>query len=194
MVCFYANDGSAILDNYIVSNTYHAEEYFYYQFYIELKDDFLIPAGRKCKIESVNEIRLNPGFVAESGSETIIAIDSSLPLSGASSKKVREKNPYDFIADLKPIVWEESDKNDDTILITAFPNPFTEHITIKLDKPKDCIIEVFNMMGMLVKTERFQNTDKIVINDLYGLSTGSYVLNLKGSDGELILAKRVVKL
>ena len=99
-----------------------------------------------------------------------------------------------ILKDLKAIVWEEDDKTDAPIILKAFPNPFVDQITISLNNKKDCKVEVYNAMGMLIRTESFQNTDTIIINELYGLSTGFYVVKLTGSDGEIIFAKRVVKL
>src|SRR5690606_9538580 len=95
----------------------------------------------------------------------------------------------------KLIVWEEGgDLLDDDIIILAAPNPFTDKITIKLNKRKDCVIEVFNMMGGLIREEAFQNTDTMVINNLYGLSTGFYVIRVTDSNGEILVVKRVVKM
>lgn len=192
---FYAENQLAELDNYIVSNTYNAEEHFYYQYTIEAGSDFIVPSGTVCKFESVNEIVLEPGFEAVPGSQFIMEIDTETAGLGAKSiqQVVRKKKPYDFV-DLKPIVWEENEKDDSPIILKAFPNPFTEKITINLNKRTDCKVEVFNMMGMLVKEEFFQNTDSIIINKLYGLTVGVYVVRVTDGSGELLLAKRVIKL
>ncbi|USD24810.1 tyrosinase family protein [Flagellimonas marinaquae] len=193
---FYAEDQLAELDNYIVSNTYNPVEYFYYQYRIEAGDNFIVPAGTACTFESVNEIELLPGFTAEPGSEFEMKIDTeTAALTGKALSRVpRTKNPFDYIADLKPIVWEEEENDDSPVILAAFPNPFTEKITINLDKNTDCKIEVFNMMGMLVKEESYQNTNSIVINKLYGLKVGVYVVRVTDNSGKLLLAKRVIKL
>lgn len=193
---FYGENGLAQLDNYIVSNTYRPEEIFYYQFTIEAGDNFLAPAGTSSRFESVTEINLTPGFEAAPGSSFEALIDTE---NNGTSKSgpIRLVNPYPYSEDLfKPIVWEEGDAiaNDKNVIIAAHPNPFTEKITINLSKRTDCIIEVFNMMGMKIREEAFQNTDTLIIKNLYGLSAGFYVIRVTNGKGDLLVAKRVIKL
>ncbi len=194
---FYGENGLAQLDNYIVSNTYNAEEVFYYQFVIEAGNNFIVPTGTNCSMKSVTEINFTPGFEVVPGASFEASIDvingGLINKSGSLASNDRKK-PYDFIADLKPIVWEESEGEGKPVLLTAAPNPFKDKITIVLDKKTDCAIEVFNMMGMLIKQETFQNTDKLEINKLYGLSAGFYVIRVVDGNGDILLAKRVVKL
>lgn len=193
---FYAESGLAELDNYIVSNTHNAEEVFYYQFNIQAGSNFLIPTGTVARFESVNEINLQPGFEAVAGSTFEAIIDTQ---NGGTSKAgpIRVVKPYPYSEKLfEPIVWEETDPliNDKPVIITAHPNPFTEKITINLSKRTDCIIEVFNMMGMKIREESFQNTDSLVIKNLYGLSSGFYVIRVSDGNGKLLIAKRVIKM
>ncbi|MDC6366877.1 MULTISPECIES: tyrosinase family protein [Flavobacteriaceae] len=197
---FYAENGLAELDNYIVSNTYNPEEIFYYQFNIQAGDNFLVPVGTVARFESVNEINLTPGFEAVPGSSFEALIDTQN--GGNNNKagllvKTREYNPYQYSEKLfEPIVWEEGGNllDDKPIVITAHPNPFTEKITINLSKRKDCVIEVFNMMGMLIREEAFQNTDTLIIKDLYGLASGFYVIRVTDAEGNLLVVKRVIKM
>ncbi len=198
---FYAENGEANLDNYIVSNTYNPVEIFYYQYTINAGDNFIVPAGAVSRFESINEINLNPGFEASPGSSFEAIIDTEN--SGISAKgstlatTTRKYNPYPFSEKInEPIVWEEGGDllDDKPIIITAAPNPFTEKITINLGQKKDCVIEVFNMMGMLVKEEAFQNTDTMVINNLYGLASGFYVIRVTDASGKILVVKRVVKM
>ncbi|PXX28382.1 tyrosinase family protein [Arenibacter sp. ARW7G5Y1] len=195
---FYGSNGLAPLNNYIVSNTYRAEEIFYYQYVIEAGNNFIVPNGTTCRIESVNEVRLLPGFEAASGSNFVATIDQvNNNLAGKSRKGevARLKKPYDYDANINtPIVWEEDNKDDSPVIIQAYPNPFTEKITINLNKNTNCSVEVYNMMGMLIRQETFQNTDNIIINKLYGLSAGFYVIKVVDANGDILLAKRVVKL
>jgi tyrosinase len=196
---FYAENGSVDMDNYIVSNTYNPEEIFYYQFTINAGNNFIVPGGTVCSMKSLNEINLSPGFEASPGSSFQAIIDTQN--AGASNKGSllanRGYNPYPY-SDLinEPIVWEEGGDllDDKPIIITAAPNPFTEKISIKLNKRKDCVIEVFNMMGMLIKEEAFQNTDTMVIKNLYGLASGFYVIRVTDANGEILVVKRVVKM
>lgn len=191
---FYGTDGLAKLNNYIVSNTHRPEEIFYYQYLIEAGHNFIVPEGTNCRIESVNEIKLLPGFEADSGSNFVATIDD------ASSqqrpvKKVREKRPYNYDENINAaIVWEEDNKDDTPIIIDTYPNPFSDKITIKLNKNTNCTVAVYNMMGGLIREEAFHNTNTIIINKLYGLSPGFYVINVVDANGTIILAKRVIKM
>ncbi|WP_379764182.1 tyrosinase family protein [Flagellimonas marina] len=196
---FYAENEVADLDNYIVSNTYNPEEIFYYQYTINAGSNFIVPAGTVARFESVNEINLTPGFEALAGSSFQATIDQE---NGSSAKTAalalaRDYRPYPYSEKLfEPIVWEEGGDllDDKPIIITATPNPFSEVITIKLSQRKDCVIEVFNMMGMLVKEESFQNTDTMVIKNLYGLASGFYVIRVIDANGDILVVKRVVKM
>ncbi|NAY91245.1 T9SS type A sorting domain-containing protein [Muricauda sp. JGD-17] len=194
---FYAENGLAQLDNYIVSNTYNPEEIFYYQFNIEAGNNFIVPAGTVARFESVNEINLVPGFEAAPGSSFEASIDVLNGGSNKASTPNRAFKPYPFSEKLfEPIVWEEGGDllDDKPVIITAHPNPFTEKITINLSKRRDCVIEVFNMMGMLIREEAFQNTDTLVIKDLYGLSSGFYVIRVTDAEGNLLVVKRLIKM
>ena len=197
---FYAEDGLAQLDNYIVTNTYSPEEIFYYQFNIQAGDNFIVPSGTMARFESVNEINLVPGFEAAPGASFEALIDTS---NGTATKSTlggaiaRAKNPYPYSEKLfEPIVWEEGGDllDDKPIILTAAPNPFTEKITIKLSERKDCVIEVFNMMGMQIREERFENTDTMVIKNLYGLASGFYVIRVTDANGKILVVKRIVKM
>tara|TARA_R110002012_G_scaffold79454_1_gene202224 strand:- start:13066 stop:14493 length:1428 start_codon:yes stop_codon:yes gene_type:complete len=197
---FYAENGLAQLDNYIVTNTYNPEEIFYYQYNIEAGNNFLVPAGAIARLESVNEINLTPGFEAAPGSTFQAAIDTENNVAGKIAPlfaKNRAVNPYPYSEKLyEPIVWEEGGNllDDKPIILTAAPNPFTEKITIKLSERKDCVIEVFNMMGMQIREERFENTDSMVIKNLYGLASGFYVIRVTDANGKILVVKRIVKM
>ncbi|WP_418501181.1 tyrosinase family protein [Flagellimonas sp.] len=198
---FYAEDGLAELDNYIVSNIYNPEEIFYYQFNIQAGDNFIVPEGAVASFKSLNEINLVPGFEAAPGSsfEAVIDTENGGAMNKAFSKGgiARAKNPYPYSELInKPIVWEEGGDllDDKPIILTAAPNPFTEKITVKLNKRTDCVIEVFNMMGMLIREEAFQNTDTMVIKNLYGLSSGFYVIRVTDANGEILVVKRIIKM
>lgn len=194
---FYGSNGLAQLNNYIVRNIHRPEEIFYYQYVIEAGNNFIVPEGADCRMESVNEIRLLPGFEAAVGSNFIAALDGSNTLVNkkGTSEAVRAKKPYRYDANInKPIVWEENNKDDAPIILEAFPNPFTEKITINLNKSTNCVVEVYNMMGGLIRQETFQNTSTIIINKLYGLSAGFYVIRVVDANGAVLLAKRVVKM
>ena len=148
---------------------------------------------------SLNEINLTPGFEASAGSSFEASIDDQNANLGnrRSLLAKRDNKPYPHSEMLyTEIVWEEGGDllDDKPIIITAAPNPFTEKITIKLNERKDCVIEVFNMMGMLIKEEAFQNTDTMVIKNLYGLANGFYVIRVTDANGEILVVKRIIKM
>lgn len=191
---FYGIDGLAQLNNYIVSNIHRPEETFYYQYKIEVGDNFFVPADAHCLIESVNDIELLPGFEAAPGSHFVAAIDNQSGMM-RPSKKVREKKPFSYDENINTvIVWDEDNKDDTPIIIDTYPNPFSDKITINLNKSSNCTVEVFNMMGGLIRQESFHNTKTIIINKLYGLPSGFYVVRVVDANGEIMLAKRVIKM
>ncbi|MDW5290169.1 tyrosinase family protein [Formosa sp. PL04] len=195
---FYGSGGIAKLNNYIVSNTHRTEELFYYQYLIEVDNNFIVPMGTNCRIESVNEINLLPGFEAASGSTFVAAIDDNNYIAQKMSNSVtnvRQQKAYSYDENINTtIVWEEDNKDDTPIIIDTYPNPFSDKITIKLNTNTNCTVSVYNMMGGLIRQEAFHNTNTIIINKLYGLSTGFYVINVVDANGNILLAKRVIKM
>ena len=197
---FYAENGLAELDNYTVSNTYNPEETFYYQFTIEVKDNFMVPSGTSTRIESVNNIIFRPGFFAESGASMIATIDQQLPVpgiegGGVSTKIRRNQIPFDEVGELENIVFNEDDLIDDVVVIKSFPNPFTNKITIEVSKKvEQCNVIIYNMMGQVVKEESFDDTRNIEIRGLYGLSNGVYVLKVVDQNNNTLITRRIVKL
>lgn len=197
---FYAEDGLAELNNYIVSNTYNDQEYFYYQFTIAAGANFIAATGTSAVLESVNEVLLQPGFLAQSGADLLVTIDpqTSSELLGRSiaSSVKREKNYFEEV-DLEQVwLWSEGDVDPDdaVVVIKTFPNPFDNHITIKLDRKRDCVIEIYNMVGALIKQEAFEFTDTLEVKNLYGLASGTYVVKVVDAQGKTLVVKKVIKM
>src|SRR5690606_23931496 len=197
---FYGEDGLAVLDNYIVSNTYREQEYFYYQYTIAAGSNFIATAGSDAVLESVNEVILQPGFLAQSGAELVVTIDpqteSELLARSSISSVARQKNYFEEV-DLEQVwLWSEGDVDPDdaVVIIKTFPNPFDNHITIKLDKKRDCVIEIYNMVGSLIKQESFEFTDTLEVKNLYGLAPGTYVVKVVDAQGKTLVVKKVIKM
>lgn len=74
----------------------------------------------------------------------------------------------------------------------AWPNPFTDRVTIgSLDAMRGCILQVFDVHGKLVASERLVNT---LVADLGHLHAGAYELRLTSLDGAREIGHaRVVK-
>jgi tyrosinase len=201
---FYAENQLAELEDYTVSNTYNAQENFYYQYTIQSGNNFTIPNLTDCKFESVNEIVLTPGFLSETGSNFIAKIDTDNDISTSARSSVTEsrkgvKNPFDENLNTQVIIFNQEDlnrMNDDVTIIKSFPNPFTDKIYINLsNEVENCKIEVINMMGKVIRTETYEDVINIELGGMYDLSNGVYVLRVYDSSKEkLLIAKRFIKL
>ncbi|MCM5663427.1 tyrosinase family protein [Galbibacter mesophilus] len=196
---FYAENGLATLDNYIVSNTHLPEELFYYRFTIQAGDNFIAAENTTSHLQSISEVILTPGFLAESGSNFRASIDAettSLLARNNQQQYPREKKPFDDVELEQVWLWSEGemDAKDPAVVMQTFPNPFDNKITITLNKKKDCVVEIYNLTGALIKQEFFEFTDIIEINDLYGLAAGTYVVKVVDANGETLVAKKVVKM
>lgn len=194
---FYANNQLAVLDNYIVSNTYKPREYFYYRYTIEAGDGFLVPSGSSAIVESLGEVVLKPGFTALTGADFVASIDTEtatisakyLPVTDASHYKPFDQTPLESVW-----LWSENEINDEPVILTTFPNPFESTINVQLNSKKDYAVRIFDLTGALIREEYFENSDRLVIRDLYGLSSGTYFVKIVGNDGKALVVKKVIKL
>jgi len=199
---FYAENQLAELENYTVSNTYNTQENFYYQYTIQVGDNFIVPNTKNCKIESVNEIVLTPGFTAENGSDFVAKIDidndvSTLSRGGTESRK-GIYNPFTYHESIIYNAYEidKNSLNSSTILINYFPNPFKNIIHIKLSKTiENCKIEIYNTLGKSIKKEVYKNAKNIDLTNLNYLSSGIYFLKVTNTDNQKqIITNRLIKL
>lgn len=72
----------------------------------------------------------------------------------------------------------------------VYPNPATDHITIKLfgDNPKEFRVDIINITGLKVYTEKFTFTDKFYLEKEIPLSNftfGVYYVRIISSDKEI---------
>ncbi|UNY98404.1 tyrosinase family protein [Zhouia spongiae] len=189
---FYAEDGLAVLDNYTVSNTYNDIENFYYQFLIEVRDNFVVPSNTNCQITSVNEVALLPGFVAESGSELQIRIDNTQSRS-LNNPIVRNTKKFGDLPSLRlvsDILKNEPKSNSG---IEVFPVPFKESLNINLESVSSGTIMMFNLAGQMVRSKEFKNTKSLHIRGLGNLATGSYILNVVNESGMILHKVQLIK-
>lgn len=81
---------------------------------------------------------------------------------------------------------------------SVYPNPFTDHLTIILQKePNDDVaIEFFNSFGQLIKKESYDSMGSSVfittLNNLTQLSSGNYILRI--TSGNNISNNRIIKI
>lgn len=197
---FYAENQLALLEDYTVSNTYRPQENFYYQYTIESGNNFIVPATKDCKFESVNEILLTPGFHAENGSDFLAKIDSDADLGTTARSAVESKvgisNPFDENINTQIIVFNEELTSDDVTILKTFPNPFTDKIYINLSNTvEECKIEVINMMGKTIRKEIYKNVLNIELDGLYDMSNGVYVLRVTDTKKDKpLIVKRFIKI
>ena len=70
------------------------------------------------------------------------------------------------------------------------PNPFKDKVEIELlaENSNETVLTLYDMSGKLVKTMQVKTTkgiNRILLNDLGGLGSGTYILNIKNNDGEI---------
>jgi len=196
---FYADNQLAQLFDYTVSNTYSSLENFYYQFLIEVGNGFIVPNGTNSKIESVNEIRLLPGFNAEVGSTFIAKIDTDND-AGTSAKInsaspiVRNQIPFEYNeAILNVHAYDPKEFISNTIEISTYPNPFDNSITIEMNKGiYNNVVKIYDLTGRLLLVKTFEKQDILELNNLRSLSNGIYVLEVLAND-EIVLRKKIIK-
>jgi hypothetical protein len=74
--------------------------------------------------------------------------------------------------------------------LNIFPNPATDHITIKLfgDNPRDLRVDIINLSGVIVYSEKFCFTDKFYLEKdipVSNYNNGVYYVRIMSSDKEI---------
>lgn len=196
---FYAENQLAQLNNYTVSNTYESLENFYYQFLIEIGNNFNVPAGTNCKVESVNEIRLIPGFAAMAGANFVAKIDSDNNVNtsakrGISAPLAQVKAPFEDVKGKMNLhAYEFREFIADNIEINVYPNPFNDKIDFKMNKSGNTnTVKIYDMSGRVLLTKNLLGGTSFELNNLNFLRRGVYIVELI-SDYEVVLRKKVIK-
>ncbi len=187
---FFAENQLAQLENYSVSNTYNTQENFYYQYTIELGDNFVVPSGRNAKTESVTEVILKPGFHAQSGSSFVAKIDNNNNAKLTLAKKIiQNKKAFDNIITLKDAYGTIlSSKN---ISLTIYPNPTLNHIKIEIKSQfSSGMLKIVDLQGKQMLLHKLHNTKEKI--DISQLKSGTYLVIII-LDGKLHLNKRLIK-
>ncbi len=185
---FYAANGLAVLDEYSVQNEYQNREHFYYQYKIEV-EDFDVPNGKAATIESVNEIVIKPGFVAEDGSSFIAKIDQDND--AATSARITTALSFDqnFDSDNKNVY----ENNGLTHLeMTLLPNPVVNDLQLSLKEMKDAYdVEVLDYMGNVVIQEE-GITSPITNLNLSTAPNGMLLVKIK-QKGQILAIEKIIK-
>lgn len=190
---FYAENQLAVLNDYSVSNTFRSLENFYYQYTIEVGDDFFIEDGKNARIESQNEVVLKPGFFASRGSNFIASIDVPVPLKSIRNFEKNQRNsmPFEEIANYKSDFYMEDVLllEEENISLKVYPNPFAERIVIESErKINEVTIEIFDIYSRRVYSDSVDSLFKLEINDIR-LKPGIYILKVNTGGKELLMSK-----
>lgn len=192
---FYAENGLAELQNYVVKNKTQDLENFYYQYNIEVGNGFKVPENSKCAVQSNNEINLIPGFEATYGSNFVAAIDV---VQGSATKftttKARKQNFFEVDPAIQNIhAYDDIAYVDKTMNISVYPNPFVNLLTIDLDqKVQSLVVNIFDLSGRLLLKKNMVNTSSITIPEVNSLNNGFYMIKVF-VDGKMVLSTKIVK-
>ncbi len=205
---FYAQNQLAELNDYTVSifgngtdlrQVFNAHtESFYYQYLIRVGNNFTVPSGARCHIESVNEIELTPGFEAVAGSSFVAEIDQGTmaPLILRKEEEtediVSNKTPFDLNDDdrLGVNAYDFTESIVNKVKVAVFPNPFLHSITVQLDTQLANIkVTIFDVTGKIVYVDYFEDRDSISIEEIYNWSPGLYIIEVSSNDQTLFRDK-----
>ncbi len=195
---FYAENQLAELFGYTVSNAHSPVESFYYQHTIEAGNGFTVPSGANCKIESVNEIWLVPGFEVAPGAlfvGTIDADNSIFPQALLLNTGIaRSQDPFEYDAAILDVnAYDPVEFMANNMVITYSPNPFTDIIGIQMDKRiRTSTVLMYNLLGKIVASKSFNNKAYLEMDNVTDLPIGFYVIEVI-ADGETVLREKVIK-
>ncbi|WP_168155204.1 tyrosinase family protein [Mangrovimonas xylaniphaga] len=197
---FYAENHLANLSGYTVSNTYHDVENFYYQYVIDVGNNFLVPTATNCRVTSVNEINLLSGFTAELGSSFIASIDAGNAASRLDSttmlaSRINNPNPFDYDpAILNKDAYSPTELSSE-FKVTVSPSPFNSYLDLKIDGTNDQKIDeviIYDISGHLVFKKHFESTNSYLIDDLNYLKSGVYIMEIL-QNSKLLKRRKIVK-
>ncbi|WP_053990117.1 tyrosinase family protein [Mangrovimonas sp. TPBH4] len=197
---FYAENQLADLSDYTVSNTHHDLENFYYQFVIDVGDNFLVPSASNCQVTSVNQINLLPGFTAQSGSSFVATIDtenqaSRLDNTSLLASRINNPNPFDYDpAILNKEAYNPIDPSFESI-ISVSPNPFDTYLDLKIEDTNKLGMDevvIYDISGRVVLDRVFENTEAYHLDYLNYLESGVYIVEIL-NNRKLVLRKKIIK-
>ncbi len=195
---FYAENQLAELFEYTVSNAHSPKETFYYQYKIEAGNNFTVPSGASCAIESVNEIRLVAGFEASPGAFFAATIDTEntiIPQALAlNALNRRVQDPFEYNEAILDVhAYDSKEVVAKNMTITYSPNPFTDAIGIKMDRTtRTSTVFIYNLSGRVVASKSFKNEAYLEMDNLSNLRQGIYILEIV-ADGETALRTKIIK-
>ncbi len=193
---FYANNQLVQLDQYTVNNTYNPLELFFYQYQIRAGNGFIVPPSRQARIESMTQIRLQPGFHAVDGSTFTATIDDGTGQKNFMSI-IRNQIPWDNRG--IPIDWDAYRPQDDPHIkvtgndIHIYPNPFTERITLIASEYHDSwLLEVYDLSGRKLIERSYADAASVTMDEVGMLKNGTYLIKIT-INGNVISSSRIIK-
>ena len=175
---------SLLLSKYTVRNETRVTELFHSENTIKLENDFVVPEGKSVHIVSGTEIILEPGFVAEYGSEFVAEIRADATFNLVENK-VTATN--DLLAE----------QNFDQL--SVYPNPVENTATIGYDIVQDeqiVSLKLYDLSGNVVSTiieseRQTSGRHKATLNTSH-LPNGVYYYRLEPSSTMPITRKLIV--
>lgn len=208
---FYAQNQLAELSDYTVSifgngtdirQAFNAHtESFYYQYLIRVGNNFTVPSGARCHIESVNEIELISGFEAIAGSSFVAEIDQGTmaPLILLKEEDtediVSNKIPFDLNDDdrLGVNAYDYTENIAEKVKVAVYPNPFLHNLTVQLDAQLANVkVTIFDVTGKIVYVDYFEDRDSIRIQEIHNWSPGMYIIEVS-SNNQTLLRDKIIK-
>lgn len=195
---FYAENNFVMLNNYSVSNDFNTPETFFYQYDIEIGNNFTVDTGKECFVNSGNRIVLKPGFHASEGSKFNACILATDSVSGNRGLNLTSVSP-----DYNTKGFDNIQLTNDAYTITKdqlvsddfdiYPNPFENFLELHLKKEAANIgLWINDMSGKeRWRGSRF-NTRHIHISGLGYLPAGTYIIHVR-SDGQAVSTGKIIK-
>ncbi len=188
---FFAENQLAELVSYTVNNTYNSEENFYYQYRIEAKDNFVVPNGKKAKMESKNHVVFLPGFEASKGAVFLAKIDTDNNINSTAREGLmasRNQKEFDDIEVLENAFRKGSTLNDSEV-IKVFPNPTAGIINLEMNEIcYDCEVTIINSQGETLLMKKMAQTNILTI-DINSLQQGLYILKVQDGNSTKMIEK-----
>jgi len=188
---FFAENELAELESYTVSNTHRSQENFYYQYTIVAKNNFTVPTGKDAKIESVNEIVLKDGFLAEKGASFIGKIDADTDINTVRTHQVvSNQKPFDNVVGKN--VYEQYSLRGE-IELKLYPNPVRDNLRIEMNNSLEGYeIEILSIQGAVLLNKKLDKGNKLEIN-LSQLNSGVHFIRII-QNNEIIAIEKLIKL
>lgn len=149
-------------------------------------------SSNQVRFYSSNQITLNPGFTAASGTQFLARISACSATLHTAIRTAPESTSMVNNPGMESV--KADNIQDKALEIKAWPNPFNDKITIEF-KGTEGMVDVYitDIAGKLIKNEKINTTDgDNYIMELADLTAGVYMLKVLTDEGKEYL-QRIVK-